>query len=257
MKTSINLESLTTKQQITLDGITDFPIVERSIYKTEMKHLKDRIRRATLYAKQEERPIVLVFEGWDAAGKGGAIRRLTQEIDPRIYEVHSIAAPDPHEKARHYLWRFWNRIPNKGYVGIFDRSWYGRVLVERVEGFCSEEEWSRSYEEIVLFEEQLAKFGSIILKFWLHITSEEQLARFEARKNDPLRRWKLTEEDWRNREKWDLYKAAADEMFLRTHSPFAPWIVVPAKDKYYARINILSIFAETLEKELNIPKKFR
>ncbi len=240
-----------------LEDIVDFPKVERSLYKTEIKKYKDRIRRATLYAKQINRPIVFVFEGWDAAGKGGAIRRLTQEMDPRLYEVHNIAAPDPREKVRHYLWRFWNRIPNKGYVGIFDRSWYGRVLVERVEGFCSEEEWSRSYEEIVLFEEQLANFGTIMLKFWLHITSEEQLNRFEARKNDPLRRWKLTEEDWRNREKWGLYVEAANEMFLRTDTPFAPWILVPSIDKYYARIHILSVVAESLEKELNIPKKFK
>ncbi|TGL62686.1 UDP-galactose-lipid carrier transferase [Leptospira ognonensis] len=240
-----------------LEEVNVFPAVERNVYKAEMKKLKTRINRATLYAKYLGRPIVFVFEGWDAAGKGGAIRRLTQEIDPRLYEVHNIAAPDPQEKVRHYLWRFWNRIPNKGYVGIFDRSWYGRVLVERVEGFCSEEEWSRSYEEIVLFEEQLANFGTIIIKFWLHITSEEQLARFEARKNDPLRRWKLTDEDWRNREKWGEYVEAANEMFLRTDTPFAPWKIVPARDKYFARIDILSKVVDTLERELAIPKKFR
>lgn len=240
-----------------LEDVNVFPAVNRIEYKAEMKRLKMRINRATLYAKLLGKPIVFVFEGWDAAGKGGAIRRLTQEIDPRLFEVHNIAAPEPQEKVRHYLWRFWNRIPNKGYVGIFDRSWYGRVLVERVEGFCTEEEWSRSYEEIVLFEEQLANFGTIIIKFWLHITSEEQLVRFEARKNDPLRRWKLTDEDWRNREKWGSYEKAANEMFLRTDTPFAPWIIVPAKDKYFARIEILSTVANTLERELAIPKKFR
>jgi polyphosphate kinase 2 (PPK2 family) len=240
-----------------LDDIANFPKVERSFYKAEMKKYKERIRRATLYAKHINRPIVFVFEGWDAAGKGGAIRRLTQEIDPRLYEVHNIAAPDLQEKVRHYLWRFWNRIPNKGYVGIFDRSWYGRVLVERIEGFCSEEEWSRSYEEIILFEEQLANFGTIIIKYWLHISAEEQLSRFEARKNDPLRRWKLTDEDWRNRDKWNKYVDAANEMFLRTDTPFAPWVIVPATDKYYARIHILSSAVEILERELSIPKKFR
>ncbi len=243
--------------ELKLDDMMEFPKLERSYYKIEIKKYKERIRRATLYAKQIGRPIVFVFEGWDAAGKGGAIRRLTQEIDPRLYEVHNIAAPDPQEKVRHYLWRFWSRVPKKGYVGIFDRSWYGRVLVERVEGFCSIDEWTRSFKEIVLFEEQLANYGAIILKYWLHITSEEQLARFEARKNDPLRRWKLTEEDWRNREKWQNYTDAANEMFQKTNSSFAPWVIVPAKDKYYARIKILETAVETLESELQIPKKFQ
>ncbi|GBF49299.1 hypothetical protein LPTSP4_08090 [Leptospira ryugenii] len=250
-------EKETPNRILNLNDILHFPSLEKEEYKTLLKQYKDRIRRATLYAKEKERPLIFVFEGWDAAGKGGAIRRLTQEIDPRLYEVHNISAPDVQEKNRHYLWRFWKRLPNKGSVGIFDRSWYGRVLVERVEGFCSEEEWSRAYEEIVLFEEQLAHFGAIILKFWLHISSEEQLSRFEARKNDPLKRWKLTEEDWRNRDKWPLYTEAANEMFLRTDTNFAPWILVPAIDKYYARIKVLSNVCQTLEDELKIPKKFR
>lgn len=213
--------------------------MERGQYKAEIKRLQNEIRQLTYEAGTEGRPLILVFEGWDAAGKGGAIRRLTLEIDPRLYEVHSIAAPDPQERARHYLWRFWKRIPQKGHVGIFDRSWYGRVLVERVEGFAKETEWRRSYEEICLFEEQLTQFGAILCKFWLHVSSEEQLKRFESRGNDPLKRWKLTDEDWRNREKWDLYINAAEEMFQSTHSPYAPWVLIPANDKYFARYSVL------------------
>lgn len=223
---------------------------EKSDYKLEIKKKQEKIRELTFRAGSEGRPLILVFEGWDAAGKGGAIRRLTQEIDPRLYEVHNIAAPEPQEKSRHYLWRFWNRIPKQGHVGIFDRSWYGRVLVERVEGFAKEEEWSRSFEEISLFEEQLTQYGAILIKFWLHITTEEQLRRFDARKDDPLRRWKLTEEDWRNREKWDLYEHAANEMFLKTHSPFSPWVLVPANDKYYARLQVLETCIDIWEKQL-------
>lgn len=219
-------------------------------YQAKMKVLKNRIRKLTFLSKSKDRPILLVFEGWDAAGKGGAIRRLTQEIDPRLFEVHNISAPSSEEIQHHYLWRFWNRIPKKGQIGIFDRSHYGRVLVERVEGFASESEWSRAYEEILLFEEQLLAFGTIIIKFWLHIDKEEQLVRFESRKNDPLKRWKLTDEDWRNRDKWSLYEEAANQMFQKTNAPKAPWILVPANDKYFARKTVLETVVERLEEEL-------
>lgn len=219
-------------------------------YQAKMKVLKNRIRELTFLSKSKDRPILLVFEGWDAAGKGGAIRRLTQEIDPRLFEVHNISAPSSEEIQHHYLWRFWNRIPKKGQIGIFDRSHYGRVLVERVEGFASESEWSRAYEEILLFEEQLLAFGTIIIKFWLHIDKEEQLVRFESRKNDPLKRWKLTDEDWRNRDKWSLYEEAANQMFQKTNAPKAPWILVPANDKYFARKTVLESVVERLEEEL-------
>ncbi|WP_411822434.1 UDP-galactose-lipid carrier transferase [Leptospira sp. 'Mane'] len=231
--------------------------LDRSRYKLEMKGLKERIRVATLFAKQIKRPIVFVFEGWDAAGKGGAIRRLTEEIDPTLYTVHSIAAPTSEEKSRHYLWRFWNRIPRRGFVGIFDRSWYGRVLVERIEGFATEIEWKRSFAEIVNFEKQLIDEETIVIKFWLHIDSDEQLKRFDYRKNDPLKRWKLTEEDYRNREKWGKYEVAANEMFAETNSKEAPWILVPANDKYFARYFVLTQAVNFLEKNLNIPKKFK
>lgn len=219
-------------------------------YQVQMKEYKNKIRDLTFLAKAKNKPILLVFEGWDAAGKGGAIRRLTSEIDPRLFEVHNISAPNTDEIQHHYLWRFWNRIPKMGHIGIFDRSYYGRVLVERVEGFAKESEWSQAYEEIFLFEEQLQSFGTIILKFWLHISSDEQLKRFEDRKNDPLKRWKLTDEDWRNRDKWPLYEEAANEMFQKTDSPKAPWFLVPANDKYYARVMVLEAITKRLEDEL-------
>ncbi|XDD47902.1 UDP-galactose-lipid carrier transferase [Leptospira sp. WS39.C2] len=219
-------------------------------YQIQMKELKNKVRELTFLAKSKNRPILVVFEGWDAAGKGGAIRRLTSEIDPRLFEVHNISAPNSEEIQHHYLWRFWNRIPKVGHVGIFDRSYYGRVLVERVEGFANKSEWERAYEEIFLFEEQLQSFGTIILKFWLHISFEEQFNRFEARKNDPLKRWKLTDEDWRNRDKWPMYEEAANEMFVKTDSPKAPWHLVPANDKYFARLMVLEAVTKRLEEEL-------
>ncbi|MCW7489881.1 UDP-galactose-lipid carrier transferase [Leptospira meyeri] len=219
-------------------------------YQVKMKILKTKIRELTFLSKAKDRPILFVFEGWDAAGKGGSIRRLTQEIDPRLFEVHNISAPNAEEIQHHYLWRFWNRIPQKGHVGIFDRSYYGRVLVERVEGFATESEWSRAYEEILLFEEQLVSFGTIVIKFWLHIDPEEQLLRFETRKNDPLKRWKLTDEDWRNRDKWPLYEEAANQMFQKTDAPKSPWFLVPANDKYFARTTILETTVARLQEEL-------
>ncbi|TGK84867.1 UDP-galactose-lipid carrier transferase [Leptospira bourretii] len=235
----LHLQQLDMKQNLSPDE-----------YQTKMKVLKNRIRELTFLSKAKDRPILFVFEGWDAAGKGGAIRRLTQEIDPRLFEVHNISAPNAEEIQHHYLWRFWNRIPKKGHVGIFDRSYYGRVLVERVEGFATESEWSRAYEEILLFEEQLVSFGTIVIKFWLHIDSEEQLLRFETRKNDPLKRWKLTDEDWRNRDKWTLYEEAANQMFAKTDAPKAPWFLVPANDKYFARKMVLETVAYRLQEEL-------
>lgn len=240
----------TEERHLHLNSLDHSLKIPKSDYKADIKKKQEKIRELTFQAGSEGRPLILVFEGWDAAGKGGAIRRLTQEIDPRLYEVHNIAAPEPQEKSRHYLWRFWNRIPKQGHVGIFDRSWYGRVLVERVESFAKEDEWMSSYEEICLFEEQLTQYGAIIVKFWLHITSDEQLKRFDARKDDPLRRWKLTDEDWRNREKWELYETAANEMFLKTHTPFSPWVLVPANDKYYARLEVLESCIRIWEKQL-------
>jgi polyphosphate kinase 2 (PPK2 family) len=225
-------------------------------YKNKIDKLQEKARLVSHYSYKKKRSIILVFEGWDAAGKGGAIRRLTSRIDPRLYTVSSIAAPNEIERNHHYLWRFWNKLPAFGSIGIFDRSWYGRVLVERVEGFAKEEDWQRSFGEIVNFEDDLSDSGAIIIKYWLHVSPEEQLKRFNARKDDPLKRWKLTEEDWRNRDKWPLYEGAAEEAFSKTHKPNAPWHIVPANDKYFARTEVLRIFCDRLENELNIPSKF-
>ncbi len=199
----------------------------------------------------QERPVVIVFEGWDAGGKGGAIKRVTEQLDPRGYVVYSIAAPQGDDAIRHYMYRFWRRLPETGQIAIFDRSWYGRVMVERIEGFCSEGDWKRAYREVNQFERQLVDFGTILFKFWLHISKTEQLQRFESRANDPLRRWKLTEEDWRNRERWNEYAQAVDEMLLKTSTVTAPWTVVEGDDKLYARIKILRTLVEKLSAELN------
>ena len=198
----------------------------------------------------QQRPVMIVFEGWDAAGKGGAIRRITEKIDPRGYVVYPIAAPKGDDATHQYLWRFWRRLPEAGQIAIFDRSWYGRVMVERIEGFCTEEEWKRAYREINQFERQIVDFGTILLKFWLQISKNEQLQRFESRSDDRRRNWKLTDEDWRNREKWDLYEEAVNEMLLKTSTISAPWTVVEGNSKLYARIKILQTLVDKLSLEL-------
>jgi polyphosphate kinase 2 (PPK2 family) len=195
-------------------------------------------------------PVVIVYQGWDAAGKGGNIRRLVRTLDPRGYEVVPVSAPNDLEKAHHYLWRFWNRVPKAGHIAIFDRSWYGRVLVERVEGFCSEAEWRRAYREINQMEQHLVHFGTVLLKFWLHIDRDEQLRRFEARQENPNKRWKMGDEDWRNRQKWDQYVVAVEEMLARTSTGHAPWTVVPSNNKRYARVHVLETVCEAIEGRL-------
>jgi polyphosphate kinase 2 (PPK2 family) len=200
----------------------------------------------------QKRPVVIVFEGWDAAGKGGAIKRLTERLDPRGYVVYPIAAPAGEDKTHHYMYRFWRRLPERGQIAVFDRSWYGRVMVERAEGFCSEAEWLRAYREINQFERQLVDFGTILFKFWLHLSRDEQLRRFEQRAATPYKAWKLTDEDWRNRAKWDLYEAAVEEMLLRTSTLTAPWTIVEGNDKYWARVKVLHTIVEGLSKELNV-----
>jgi len=195
-------------------------------------------------------PVVIVYEGWDAAGKGGNIRRLTQNLDPRGYEVIPIAAPNDLEKDQHYLWRFWIEFPKSGHITIFDRSWYGRVMVERVEGFCSEADWKRAYQEINEMEENFHHFGAIIIKFWLQIDANEQLSRFRARENNPRKSWKLNDEDWRNREKWPQYEEAVEEMVRRTHTACAPWTLVESNCKRYARIKALDTVIAAIEERL-------
>lgn len=204
-----------------------------------------------LYA--QKRTLVVVYEGSDAGGKGGNIKRVTERLDPRGYEVHSIAAPKGEDATHHYLWRFWRRLrpPDEKQILIFDRSWYGRVLVERVEGFCTEEEWKRAYREINAFERQLVDFGNIVVKFWIQISKDEQLRRFQEREHTAHKQWKLTDEDWRNREKWELYEAAVEDMLLRTSTLTAPWTIVEGNQKWFARIKALRTLVEVLSHELN------
>jgi polyphosphate kinase 2 (PPK2 family) len=194
--------------------------------------------------------MVLVFEGSDAGGKGGTIRRVTQAMDARMYRVIPIAAPTEEERAQPYLWRFWRHLPRLGRVTIFDRSWYGRLLVERIEGFCKEAEWQRAFEEINEFEQQFTEFGIIVLKFWLAISQDEQLRRFKERETTSYKKYKITEEDWRNREKWDAYEAAVCDIVERTSTRTAPWVLVEANDKKYDRIKVLKTICDKLEKEL-------
>ncbi|WP_445148196.1 polyphosphate kinase 2 family protein [Baekduia sp. Peel2402] len=193
-------------------------------------------------------PLVLVFEGWDASGKGGAINRLVAPLDARHVRVAAYAAPTADEKRHHYLKRFWPALPGRGGMTIFDRSWYGRVLVERVEGFAHEDEWRRAYGEIAEFERQLVADGAIVAKFWLHVSAEEQLHRFERREKDPLKRWKITDEDWRNRKKRPEYVAAVEEMFDRTDIPEAPWILVEGESKRFARVKVMESVIEQIER---------
>lgn len=233
-----------------LNTIDLSPSLEHDEYKQLLIKYQVALHELAFQVYVQERPVIMVFEGWDAGGKGGAIRRITEKIDPRGFVVYPIAAPKGDSAVRHYLWRFWRRLPETGQIAIFDRSWYGRVMVERIEGFCTENEWKRAYREINYFERQLVDFGTILFKFWLQISKEEQLARFEARNSDKLKSWKLTEEDWRNREKWDQYEAAVNEMLLKTSTITAPWTVVEGDSKYYARIKILRTVVEKLMVEL-------
>ena len=237
--------------QITLLDQLDLSLsLARNEYKTEMQRLKTELNDLCWQAYKKKRSIVLVFEGVDAGGKGGAIRRFTSAIDARLYRAIPIAAPTDEEKSHHYLWRFWRHVPRAGYITIYDRSWYGRVLVERVEGFASNAEWRRAYAEINQFEEQLVESGTILLKFWLQISQEEQLRRFEEREKVPYKRFKITDEDWRNREKWPQYKVAVNEMVVHTSTESASWTMVEGNDKPYARIKVLSAICESISKAL-------
>ena len=220
-------------------------------YKKELKNLQSKLSELHNRLYRRKIPVVIAYEGWDAAGKGGNIKRITEALDPRGFEVHPIASPLPNEKARHYLWRFWNRLPKTGHIAIFDRTWYGRVMVERLEGFCSENEWQRAYNEINEFEKELSDWGAVIIKFWVQIDKDTQLARFEERQNTPEKQWKITDEDWRNREKWDLYETAVNEMLKKTNTTYAQWHVLESNDKKYARIKALKIVIDAIEAALD------
>ena len=229
--------------------------MSKEVYEERLKALQKKMEHLHGELYRRRIPVVLGFEGWDAGGKGGAIKRLTSHMDPRGYVVNPTASPSDTEKAHHYLWRFWRAMPKAGHIAIFDRTWYGRVMVERIEGFCTEKEWKRAYGEINAMEQDLVNAGAIVLKFWMQIDKDEQARRFKARQENPKKQWKITDEDWRNREKWDQYEVAVEEMLEKTSMPHAPWIVVEGNDKYYARIKVLECVTEAIEKRLKEERK--
>ncbi|MEM7120592.1 MAG: polyphosphate:AMP phosphotransferase [Pseudomonadota bacterium] len=221
-------------------------------YDDQLIEQQARLHRLHLKAKAKKVSSLLVFEGPDAAGKGGAIRRINEGLDARNLQVHGIAAPTDEEKAQHYLWRFWRHLPRAGRVTVFDRSWYGRVLVERINGFATEDEWRRSYAEINDFEEQLIEHGIVLIKYWIHISKDEQLARFKAREKTPHKRWKLTDEDWRNRSQWEAYEQAVNDMVQYTSTSLAPWTLVEGNDKRYSRLKVVQTFADRLSAAVDV-----
>ncbi len=225
--------------------------VEEAEYNKKMPLLQKELRILTFKLYGRKKSFILVFEGWDAAGKGGTIRRITQNIDPRLYQVHQISKPTDEELQYHYLWRFYKKLPKPGQIAIFDRSWYGRILVEKVESIINAEEYKRSFEEINQFEDQLERAKIPIIKFFLHISKDEQLKRFKDREENPFKKWKITEEDWRNREKWDLYIPAIEEMLKKTSSYHSPWYVIPSENKNYARLEIIKLIIKKLKEFVN------
>ena len=229
--------------------------LERKEYSERLRASQNELARLHNEMYLHRVPTAIVFEGWDAAGKGGAIKRLVSSLDPRGYRVAPYGAPNDIERAHNYLWRFWNKVPKAGHLTVYDRSWYGRVMVERVEGFAAKDEWKRAFAEINDFEKQLTDSGVILLKFWLHIDRDEQLKRFEFRTSTPQKQWKITDEDWRNREKWDQYLEAVDEMLLRTSTKYAPWTIVESVDKLYSRIKVIETVRDCLESGLMITRK--
>lgn len=233
-----------------LSGVDLTKSLTREEYKKELSALQKKLETLHSELYRLRIPVVLGFEGWDAGGKGGAIKRLTSRLDPRGYQVNPTSAANDVEKVHHYLWRFWNNMPKGGHIAIFDRTWYGRVMVERIEGFCTEAEWKRAYQEINEMESHMANFGAVVIKFWLHIDKDEQERRFKERMENPAKQWKITDEDWRNREKWDQYEAAVDEMLVRTSTTYAPWVVVEGNDKLYARVKVLRTVVDALEKKI-------
>jgi len=252
VKTTEILTAATKESEVTiLDHVDLTRSLTKKSYQQQLEKYQRKLYKLAWQAREQKRSSIAMFEGWDAAGKGGAIRRITAAMDARLYKVISIASPTDEEKAQHYLWRFWRHVPRAGYVTIYDRSWYGRVLVERVEKFAREDEWKRAYHEINDFEEQLCEHGIIIAKFWVHLGKDEQLRRFQEREKTAWKQYKITDEDWRNREKWDAYKDAVNDMVTHTSTEYAPWSLIPGNDKLFARVEILKTFCEHLEKELD------
>ncbi len=226
-------------------------------YKKKRKKCQKMLRELQYDLFKNEIPVIILFEGWDASGKGGNIRRIAEKLNPRLYRVVPIGVPNEVEIAKHYLWRFYRELPKNGHMAIFDRSWYGRVLVERVEGFCTDEEWKRAYREINEFEETLTSFGYIVIKFWLHIDRDEQLRRFKSREEITYKKWKITPDDWRNRDKWYQYEEATDEMLQKTSTTYAPWNIIEANDKYYARVKVLETVVKAVQEKLALKEKER
>jgi len=224
--------------------------LKKAAYRTKLQQCQSQLNQLHRKALEKKISTILLFEGPDAAGKGGAIRRVTAALDARYFQVIPIAAPTDEERAHHYLWRFWRHLPRSGRVTLFDRSWYGRMLVERIEGFATANEWRRAYAEVNDFEEQLTEHGVVLLKYWVHITKDEQLTRFKAREETPYKRWKLTDEDWRNREKWDQYEQAVNDIVQHTSTHNAPWVLVEGNDKRYARHKVLRSLCDGLETAL-------
>lgn len=235
-----------------VDSIDHSLVLPEDEYRRQRKQLQERLFRLENLMYQRRIPLVLMYEGWDAAGKGGNIKRVAQALDARAYTIFPSPAPTKPELAHPHLWRYWTRLPKAGHVGMYDRSWYGRVLVERVEGFATPEQWARGYDEINEFEHDLVDWGAILLKFWVDVSPEEQLRRFQEREADPAKQWKITEDDWRNREKYPQYKAAIDDMFRLTSTTFAPWTVLESDDKKYARVKALRLIVEALEQRMGL-----
>lgn len=238
------------KDRIRLDDLDQSKSLEQDDYKKQLKQHQLQLLNMQLRLREKKNSVVLVLEGPDAAGKGGAIKRVVERLDPRLVRVYSIVKPTPEEYQHHYMWRFWNKLPPWGHFVVFDRSWYGRVLVERVEGFCTEAEWKRAYREINEFERLLTDDGTILVKIYLHISKDEQLDRFKRREADPYKHWKISDEDWRNRRHWDDHNRAAEEMFERTSTPEAPWTVIPGNYKWYARVKTLKTICERVQAAL-------
>jgi polyphosphate kinase 2 (PPK2 family) len=238
------------RERSVLDQVDLSLALDKKAFQSQLAKLQARLHLLERKALNRGISTIVVFEGWDAAGKGGAIRRITAALDARWYQVIPIAAPTDEERAQHYLWRFWRHLSRAGRLTIYDRSWYGRVLVERVEGFATRDEWMRAYSEINFFEELLVDRGFVVVKYWIHISQDEQLRRFKQREKEAHKRWKITEEDWRNREKWGDYELAVNDMVARTSTSHAPWTIVGGNDKYHARIQVLEVLCDRIEKRL-------
>ena len=236
--------------RISLDELDQNTSLSEADYKDKLKKFQLKLLNHQRVLRESKRSLVVVVEGPDASGKGGAIKRLVERLDPRLVRVYSIVKPTPEEHAHHYLWRFWSKLPPTGETTVFDRSWYGRVLVERVESFATDVEWGRAYREINEFERQLTDDGAILVKLYLHVTKDEQLSRFKRRSSDPYKHWKISDEDWRNRKKWNEHNAAAEDMFEKTSTEIAPWTVIAANYKWHARVRVVKTVLDAVSSAL-------